>query len=104
MIAYYFRVIHEDGTPTGHIGLVCARDKHELLWTIDEFVDPYSVEICTVKRGGICMHQKIINDENGELDEVVRSEYEETEEFPLFSEKVKWRKPDWTSVESYYAR
>ena len=93
MTAYYFRVI-EDGKPNGWVGFVMAYDMHQLFWTIDEFVDPYAVEIQTAKVAGYCYHQKV------DGDDVTNTGYEFSQQEPFWDEG-KWRKPLWVTDKSF---
>jgi hypothetical protein len=95
MTAYYFRVI-QNGEPNGWVGFVMAESMQHLFWTIDEFVDPYAVEIKTAKVAGYCYHMEI------DGDDVQSSEYEFSEHEPFFDDD-KWRKPVWVTDESFSA-
>ena len=95
MTAYYFRVM-EDGEPNGYVGFAMAESIQHLFWTIDEFVDPYAVEIQTAKVAGYCYHMKV------DGDDVETSEHEFSEHEPLF-DYGKWRKPVWVTDESFSA-
>ena len=97
MIAYYFRFIDEDGEPTGYTGMVAGKSKWHLFWGIDEFGDPYSVEILPVKAGGICYFENVERSPGGEVD-VDRTQVELCLENPLYSDSEKWRKPNWEGV------
>jgi hypothetical protein len=90
MIAYYFRTIDEKGKPTNWMGMAFAQSKEELFWQIDEFCDPYSVEIMTARRGGYCRRIEIDGDEH------LSHDHEISEDEPLFDdESYPWRKPKW---------
>lgn len=95
MTAYYFRVM-EDGEPNGYVGFVMAESMQHLFWTIDEFVDPYAVEIQTAKVAGYCYYMKV----DGDDVETLKHEFSEHE--PLF-DYGKWRKPVWVTDESFSA-
>lgn len=95
MTAYYFRVI-EDGKPNGWVGFVMAETMKHLFWTIDEFVDPYAVEIKKAKTAGYCYHMEV------DGDDVTSSKYEFSEHEPFFDED-KWRKPVWVTDISFCA-
>ena len=94
MNAYYFRVIDDDGKPTGYIGMAVAEDMRNLMFVIDEFVDPYHVQIKNAYLGGICFKEEIFYYENNDFDHAVRKEFEFSEEFPLIDEDG-WRTPKW---------
>ena len=95
MIAYYFRVIDDE-------------NKHMLYFTIDQFCDPYGVEIKTAHRGGYCKqveHTYYPEDsEHGEEDVYEESKFEFAEEEPLINDDEGWRKPVWPSLEELYAK
>ena len=93
MTAYYFQVI-QDGEPNGWVGFAMAKTMQHLFWTIDEFVDPYAVEIKTAKAAGYCYHMKI------DGDDVETSGYEFSGEEPFFDED-KWRKPVWVTDKNF---
>jgi hypothetical protein len=99
MIAVYFRHMgqtdHGYG-PTGFVGLAVAQNKLDLFWVIDEFCDPYRVELRTAHSGGMCVHlTETSEDEDEDSD---RSEWETSEMLPNpFHSYNKWRKPKWGS-------
>ena len=97
MKAVWFRVIDADGIPTGHIGFAMGRVEVELFWAIDEFVDPYSVEVKRAKVAGFCFKAE----ENEE--DVLFFDQEITGVMPLPSEDG-WEKPEWPEIEQIYAR
>ena len=95
MTAYYFRVV-EDKKPNGWVGFVVAPTLQHLFWAIDEFVDPYVVEIQTAKFAGYCYHMKI------DSDDVINSEHQTSQSEPFFSENNKWwRKPIWVTDKNF---
>lgn len=88
MIAYYFRVMN-DGKPTGWRGLVVGENMEDIMLSIDEYVDPYAVEIKTAKSGSYCRYY----DENSdEFNDANAPEFSECE--PSFDDKG-WRIPKW---------
>lgn len=93
MTAYYFRVI-EDGKSNGWVGFAMAPTLPHLFWAIDEFVDPYAVEIQTAKFAGYCYHMEI------DGDEVTTSKHEHSGSEPFFNDK-KWKKPVWVTDENF---
>ena len=93
MRAYYFRVI-QDGKPNGWIGFACVENKDELYFAIDEYCDPYSVQIKTAITGS---YIRLI-DENG---------IEFPAEFSEYEEDIKsdgWREPNWKPLDHYYRK
>jgi len=94
MTAYYFRVV-EDGKPNGWVGFVMAPTVQELFLAIDEFVDPYAVEIQTANTAGYCYHMEI------DGDDVETSKYETSELEPFF-DRPKWRKPVWVTDANFH--
>jgi hypothetical protein len=93
MTAYYFRVM-QDGEPNGWVGFAMAETMKQLFWTIDEFVDPYSVEIRTAKAAGYCYHMEV------DGDEITPSKHEHSGHEPFFDED-KWKKPVWVTDTSF---
>jgi len=93
MPAYYFRVIHE-GKPNGWIGFACVESKDQLYFAIDEYCDPYSVEI---KSASIGSYIRLIDEEARDAP----SEFSEYEE-DIDSEG--WRDPKWKPLDHYYRR
>ena len=92
MIAYFFRFVDFKGEPTGYTGLAVAANMTDMFWTIDEFGDPYSVEIKSATEGGVCF----LETEDG--DSVTRTEVETCEKNPLATDVIKWRRPTWEGV------
>lgn len=92
MIAYYFRVVSK-GEPTGWYGKVFAENRQQLFWVIDEFVDPYSVEIKAVKFGGYCLKIEYFAGEDGDL-EIEEKEFEFSDHYEMY-ETINWKKPNW---------
>jgi hypothetical protein len=88
--AYFFRFVDDEG-PTGYVGFAYAKTKAELFWMIDEFGDPYGVELKTAPRGcGFCVFQ---DPEDG------HSQHEISQSLPFRDlEKKGWKKPDWEGV------
>jgi hypothetical protein len=70
--------------------MALAHNKTELFWTIDEFIDPYSVEIRTALRGGYC---KFVQAEDNES-----VDYETSEREPFINDDG-WRAPNWDILE-----
>ena len=91
MIAYYFRVM-TDGQPNGYMGLVFAQNKSDLFWQIDEFVDPYAVEVQKAYIGGYCKLLTKISEED-----IKTSKHEYSEREPFFEEE-KWKTMNWDGV------
>ena len=95
MTAVYFRVLDaETKQPTGHIGFACAQNNEELLWAIDEFCDPYSVEVKTAYKFAMCLFERD-SDGDGDDGEALHSEWEVTERLPFWDDTEGWRKPAW---------
>tara|TARA_R110000868_G_scaffold272773_2_gene532009 strand:+ start:2298 stop:2573 length:276 start_codon:yes stop_codon:yes gene_type:complete len=89
MMAYYFRAMNEDG-PTGWVGFVMCRTKKELFWGIDEFIDPYSVQIKKAHGAGYC--RLLVEDEDAIKYEASGDEYFVT------SDEEGWITPNWNRV------
>jgi hypothetical protein len=84
----------EDGKPNGYVGFAMASSTKELFWAIDEFVDPYAVEIQTAKNAGYCFKL------NHNKDDVESSDYEISINQP-FDYDGNWRKPIWVTDISF---
>jgi hypothetical protein len=97
MIAVYFRHMGQTAQgygPTGFVGLAVAQNKSDLFWVIDEFCDPYRVEVQTARKGGMCVHLTETGDDDDEDPE--RSNWETSGMLPdPFHTYEKWRKPKW---------
>jgi hypothetical protein len=93
MPAYYFRVIHE-GKPNGWIGFACVESKDQLYFAIDEYCDPYSVEIKSASTGS---YIRLIDED----EKYTTSEFSEYEE-DIDSDG--WRDPKWKPLDHYYRR
>lgn len=97
MIAYNFRVMNDDGTPTGYSGFAVGRNITAVFWEIDQYVDPYRVEIMTASAGGYCLkNPDAVDDDDDEMDDY--SEIEISDYHEPASSGAKWRKPDWSKV------
>ena len=95
MTAVYFRVMHhETNEPTGYIGFAMARSNEELLWAIDEFCDPYSVQVKTAHKFCVCV-RVAGPDSEGEDQDPPYSELELTDRFPDRDDGDGWRTPAW---------
>lgn len=64
MITVFFRVTCGDLCPKNYVGLAAAKNGADLFWLIDEFIDPYSVEIAKASKAGVFFETKI-NEESG---------------------------------------
>lgn len=99
MKAVYFRVIFEDGTPTGYVGFVTYTNSKDMFLAIDEFADPYSVEIKDAPLFGFCMKVTKFDDE-----EYATSEYEVSDHIPCPYENDGWMRPKYPPLEDIYTR
>lgn len=82
-------------------GFACAPTKRELFYKIDEFIDPYSVEVCIADAAGYCYMAKNIttfppenwNEDEWEYFEIKRNQYEFSDDEPVDdSIKNGWQK------------
>lgn len=89
MLAYWFRFIDDSGVPTGHIGLAFGKNSYDVATAIDEFGNPYLVQIKTAHIGGYCKHVEEIDSD------FETSEYEFSESEPFLDDDG-WRTPPWT--------
>ena len=100
MLAYWFRVIDgEAGKPNGFVGMAVAADMTSMYWEIDQYCNPYSVEVKSIRNGSFCSLEGLDWSEEGfELDivEGKRGEFETSESMP-FSWDDGWRAPAWGS-------
>jgi hypothetical protein len=85
MKAAWFRVI-KDGVPTGRAGMVFGRDDEDLFWAVDEYVDPYAVEVRPARWGGFCM---LVGDGDNP-----NTEHETGGAFPGIEDNG-WKLPSW---------
>jgi len=76
-----------DNQPTGYMGLVVAANKDDLFWEIDQYGDPYSVEVMKATRASFCIQ---IDQKEEEVD---YDEFELSEYAPLMPEDGEWVKP-----------
>lgn len=102
MKAYYFRFMNDDGLPTGWVGLVVGKTMDEIFECIDEYGDPYTVQIQTAKKGGFCVQWKLFEDGSG--DAVMENPAEVSDHMPWFDDQEGWVTPpwvtsDWTTVQ-----
>ena len=91
MMTYYFRLM-QDKKPNGWVGFAMAKNKHDLFWTIDEFCDPYSVQIKKAYRAGYC---KLVSEDEDEPDTL--HEFSESE-WDAFHPDERWQTPNWGDV------
>jgi len=77
------------GKPTGFVGIAWARDMKELFWEIDQYGNPYSVEIAVLPVASVCSQYYGDND-------VFQNPYGDIEvsENLLNISKNKWVRPD----------
>jgi len=58
MISVQFRFLGPDGKPTGWVGFAFARNKIDLFRQIDNFGDPYCVQIRPLAEGAVCLEKQ----------------------------------------------
>jgi hypothetical protein len=92
MIAYYFRVIGDNGEPTGHMGFAMATTKKCLFWEIDQFVNPHRVEIKIAQFASYCKHVEVFDDGEDYDEDVTEFDFGWSE--PLLNQDG-WKKPNW---------
>lgn len=93
MIAYWFRLM-EEGKPNGYVGMAVAYNMRGVFWQIDQYCDPFAVEVKSVQSGGFCTREGVGWSESNEAFYSGRTEFETAEQMP-FSWEKKWRKPSW---------
>lgn len=96
MLAYHFRVVKDDGTPTGWVGFAMARNMEELMWQIDTHCDPYGVEIKVAHTFSYCEQQSYDDEEEYKVDDETL-EVHQTE----FFDSKGWKKPKWVTDPSF---
>jgi hypothetical protein len=103
MTAYFFRFVDDEDEPTGYAGIAFAANKKDLFWMIDEFGDPYSVQIAKMSQSGMCVKYEIPEDE--EVD-AIYSEVEISERayYGLTGDKRAWKRPSWPELSVLYGR
>lgn len=55
METYYFRFLDGDRQPTGYVGLVTGQDMADVFHQIDQYGDPYSVQLRPAIEGSFCI-------------------------------------------------
>ena len=81
MKAFYFRFLNDDGKATGWVGLVVGQTMDQIFDCIDEYGNPYTVQIQAAKKGGFCVHWKLFPESmrTEQLDRVVEFESDEAD-------------------------
>ena len=93
MINFYFRFINEDGKPTGYIGYVQGTDARDVFERIDQYGNPYFVELSRSHGASYCKLQT----EDG--DEIEDSSFEFDESEPFATDKKRhWYRPTWDGI------
>lgn len=93
MKAFYFRFIGNDDKPSGWIGFAMAETIDGIFDVIDQFGDPYSVEIYAAKEAGFCVQWKPFPDDSG--DAVMEKPPELIESMPWVFDDDGWTTPAW---------
>jgi len=96
MVAYWFRFVNAENKPTGYIGLAVGKNIEDILWQIDEFGDPWSVQIQSVRWGGMCWKENKSTDPD---EDNYSDEYEVTEYSPDPWADKGWKTPKWVGTE-----
>jgi hypothetical protein len=98
---YAFRIVQEDNTISHH-GMVTANSNYDLFWMIDQFVDPYAVEVKKITGlTGFCSRTQELIDDDGDMTTPIPHEegadLEFAEEFTnTISESDGWYRAKWT--------
>jgi len=101
MIACFFRFVDDEDEPTGYAGIAFADNKKDLFWVIDEFGDPYSVQIAKISNSGMCVKYEMSEDED--VDDVYSEvEISERAYYGLTGDKRAWKKPSWPELSVVY--
>lgn len=94
MKAFYFRFIGSNGVPVGWIGFAMADTMDEVFNVIDQFGDPYCVQLYAAKEAGFCVQWKPFPDGSG--DAVMEKPPELIESMPwVFDDDDGWTTPAW---------
>ena len=95
-LAYLYRFINPDGEPSDWVGVAIGDNKKDLFTIIDEAGDPFSVEIMTLRYGGVAWKLKEEGSYEGKIEpsEHFRVAIEDENGDP-YGSNGKWRKPDW---------
>lgn len=98
MQSLWFRFKDERGVVT-HTGLVTAPTLVGLFWEIDQFGDPFSVEVATVRQGGgFCVPMEMSEDGPVPADAGV----EISDHIPMGDDETRWKPPVWPKLEEIY--
>ena len=80
------------GKLTEYSGLAIAYNMQEIFWEIEQYVDPYLVQIMPATNGGYCLHN---GDEENDYKEIEISGHH----VPSRGAKTaKWAKPNWDKI------
>lgn len=93
MKAFYFRFLDDEQNPTGWIGFAMAKQIDDIFCIIDEFGDPYTVQIQMAKKAGFCVQWKQFTDGSG--DAVLEMPPELSESMPWVFDDEAWIIPPW---------
>ena len=86
-----FRAVDADGKPTGYRGFVTGVNLLEIFWAIDEFIDPYTVEVANLQSAGICFYL--------EDDDCDAEKHEVSEALAIcYDQDYKWKRINWDKV------
>ena len=94
MIAVAFRF--ED---SNLMGLAFAQNKEDLFWNIDQYGDPYSAELMSLKSCSVCIAQNLnrTEDEDEDDDEGFTPDPPESVEWDEVIHFGVWKKPHWNT-------
>ena len=94
MKAFYFRFLDEDENPSGWIGFAMGKTINDIFDIIDEFGDPYSVQILESQEAGFCVQWKPFPDESG--DAAMEKTADLIESMPWVFDEEGWTTPPWS--------
>jgi len=103
---YGFRIVQTDGSVTHH-GVVSGNNNRDVFWSIDEWVDPWGVELKKLNYVGFCINTTDDLDDDDEPNAdmgwfVCGEVMEMAESFKIaLCETVGWYKPKWNMNEVY---
>jgi hypothetical protein len=91
MIAKIFRAVDSDGKPTGYRGFALGNNLLDVFHAIDEFIDPYTVEVASIHATGMCFYL--------EEDECDAEKHEVSEVMAIcYDQDRRWTRIDWTKL------
>lgn len=99
MIAYVYRTYnYEKKEPAGWVGFAVAQDIEKMFWAIDQFVDPYKVQVKTLYHFSSCAELKRYEKCGEDESELVNVTFGES--YPCVFDEDGWKAPIWIKKEN----